>query len=249
MLVVEKFPSANTREVTEGVEDALEDLSPGLSGVNTDARSSAGQLHRRRAGQPRHRRAHRAGLLVLPRSSSCASGARSSVALITIPLSLIAAALTLDALGETFNAITLTGLAIAVAIIVGDAVTGAERVARRMHARREAGDEAPTASIVTEATSEIRSPLVYGTLIALLAIVPLAGDGRPPGRVLRADGAGLRAGGRGRHVIGGHADPGAAVPPVCQGPAWAGRKTRSRVAWAAAISAPCPECCAGQVPR
>jgi multidrug efflux pump subunit AcrB len=50
-----------------------------------------------------------------------------------------------------------------------------------MHDRREAGDEAPTATVVTEATSEIRSPLVYGTLIALLAIVPLAVMGGRPG--------------------------------------------------------------------
>jgi CzcA family heavy metal efflux pump len=181
MLVVEKFPSANTREVTEGVEDALEDLSPGLSGVNTDASVFRPASYIDDAlGNLGIAALIGAGLLVLTLIVFLRQWRAIVVALITIPLSLIAAALTLDALGETFNAITLTGLAIAVAIIVGDAVTGAERVARRMHARREAGDEAPTASIVTEATSEIRSPLVYGTLIALLAIVPLAVmDGRP----------------------------------------------------------------------
>ena len=36
MLVVEKFPGADTIEVTEGVEDALEALRPGLTGMRTD---------------------------------------------------------------------------------------------------------------------------------------------------------------------------------------------------------------------
>jgi len=37
LLVVEKFPGANTVDVTRGVEDALEALRPGLSGVDVDA--------------------------------------------------------------------------------------------------------------------------------------------------------------------------------------------------------------------
>ena len=36
LLVVEKFPGASTLEVTEGVEDALDELRPGLSGLQTD---------------------------------------------------------------------------------------------------------------------------------------------------------------------------------------------------------------------
>ena len=36
MLVVERFPDANTADVTEGVEDALRALAPGLAGITVD---------------------------------------------------------------------------------------------------------------------------------------------------------------------------------------------------------------------
>ena len=102
------------------------------------------------------------------------------VVLITVPTSLIAAAVVLDLLGETFNAITFAGLALALAVVVDDAVTGAENIARRLAQRRAEGSEAPIAATVLDATREIRSPLGYGALIALLVIVPLAiMEGRP----------------------------------------------------------------------
>ena len=54
------------------------------------------------------------------------------IALVTIPVSLVAAALVLDVLGETFNAISFAGLAVALAVVIDDAVVGAENVARRL---------------------------------------------------------------------------------------------------------------------
>ena len=63
------------------------------------------------------------------------------IGLITIPLSLVAAALVLDVLGETFNAMSFAGLAVAVAVIVDAAVAGAENVARRLRQEREFGGE------------------------------------------------------------------------------------------------------------
>ena len=98
----------------------------------------------------------------------------------TIPVSLVAAALVLDLLGETFNAISFAGLAVALAIVIDDAVVGAENVARRLRQHREAGSDRSIAQIVLEASHEMRSPLAYATLIALLAIVPVAVmEGRP----------------------------------------------------------------------
>ena len=86
----------------------------------------------------------------------------------------------LDLLGETFNAISFAGLAVALAVVVDDAVVGAENVGRRMRQQpRGAAARRPT-PIVLDASHEMRSPLAYATLIALLAIVPVAVmEGRP----------------------------------------------------------------------
>ena len=102
------------------------------------------------------------------------------IALVTIPVSLVAAALVLDVMGETFNAISLAGLAIALAVVIDDAVVGAENVARRLRQNREAGSDISVSQVVIDASHEVRSPLGYATLIVLLAIVPVAVmEGRP----------------------------------------------------------------------
>ena len=93
---------------------------------------------------------------------------------------MVAAALVLDALGETFNAISFAGLAVALALVIDDAVVGAENIARRLRQQRSEGIDRSVFDTVLEASHEMRSPLTYATLIALLAIVPIAAiEGRP----------------------------------------------------------------------
>ncbi len=181
MLVVEKLPGANTREVTEGVEDALEALRPGLSGMQTDTSIFRPATFIEDATQNLALACGIAGaLLALALVALLFQWRTVLLALITVPVSLVAAALVLDALGETFNAISFAGLAVAVAIVVDEAVAGAHNVARRLRLRREAGHDTSVATVVTEASAEVRAPLAYGTLIALLAIVPVAVmEGRP----------------------------------------------------------------------
>ena len=102
------------------------------------------------------------------------------ICLVTIPVSLVAAALVLDLLGETFNAISFAGLAAAIAIVIDDAVVGGENIARRLRQHREVGSDRTTANIVREASQELRSPLSYATFIVLLAVIPVAVmEGRP----------------------------------------------------------------------
>ena len=182
LLVVEKFPGANTLEVTEGVEDALEKLRPGLAGLQTDTLGlPPGDLHRGRDGQPHARDHHRRRAAARsPSSRCCSSGARCSSRWSPSRCRWSPPRSSSWLLGETINAISFAGLAIAVAVVVDEAVVGAESVARRLRERRAAGGGESTAAIVLEASAEVRSPLVYATLIALLAIVPVAVmEGRP----------------------------------------------------------------------
>src|SRR5215210_5924793 len=100
MLVVEKLPGANTREVTEGVEDALEALRPGLSGLETDTSVFRPATFIDDATNNLAVAAAIAGaLLALVLVALLFQWRTVLIALITVPLSLIAAALALDALG------------------------------------------------------------------------------------------------------------------------------------------------------
>ena len=181
MLVVEKFPGKNTLEVTRGVEAALEDLKPGLAGMEPDTSVFRPASYIEDAIDNLTLALVIAGILLALAIAAFVYQWRTLlVALFTIPLSLIAAALVLEMLGETFNAISFAGLAVALAIVIDEAVAGSENVARRIRQHREAGSDRPTGDIVREATSEIRSPLAYAGLISLIAIIPVAVmEGRP----------------------------------------------------------------------
>jgi CzcA family heavy metal efflux pump len=182
MLVVEKFPGASTIEVTKGVEEALEELDPGLSGIQTDTSVFRPASLVEDAIDNLTLALVIAGvLLALVLAAFLFQWRAVLVSLVTIPVSLIAAALVLDLLGETFNAISFAGLALAVAIVIDEAVVDSENVMRRLREHREAGSDRSTADVVLEASAEMRSPLTYATLIALLAIVPVAVMAGRPG--------------------------------------------------------------------
>ena len=218
MLVVEKFPGANTLEVTKGVEDALDKLKPGLSGMQTDTSVFRPASFIEDATDNLTLAIVIAAVLLgLVLAAFLFQWRTVLIALITIPVSLVAAALVLDVLGESFNAISFAGLAVGLAIVVDEAVVGAGNVARRLRQHRDAGSDVAVAQVVVDASHEVRSPLAYATLIALLAIVPVAVMEGRPGRVLRAPGACLRARGRcgdGRRT---HAHAGTQRDPLLEG--------------------------------
>jgi CzcA family heavy metal efflux pump len=181
LLVVEKFPGASTVEVTKGVEEALEKLRPGLQGIRADTSVFRPATYIHDAIDNLALAGAIAGvLLVLVLAGLLFEWRAVAVSVVAIGLSLVTAALVLDLLGQTFNAISFAGLAVALALIVDDAVAGSESVARRLRRQRAGDGHTPPAATVLEASHGARGPLTYATLIALLAIVPIAVmDGRP----------------------------------------------------------------------
>ena len=117
-------------------------------------------------------------------SASCSSRSCSArllfdwraalISLVTIPLSVAAAAIVLHLAGASINAMTLAGLLIAIAVIIDEAagVVDGRRDALPVPGRGRC-DRERRPQIVTSAVVEGRGPIVYGTLIILVALVPL----------------------------------------------------------------------------
>ena len=133
--------------------------------------------------QPEPRAAHR--LRARGRRAdrrSCTTGGRRSSACIAIPLSLVAAALVLRYRGGTINTMVLAGLVIALGEVVDDAIIDVENIVRRLRLNRGAGPSAARASqVVLDASLEVRSAVVYASLI-VVAGVPAGVLPRGPGR-------------------------------------------------------------------
>ncbi len=173
LIVVEKFPGANTLEVTRGVEAALDKLKPGLGGIDVDTSVSQPATYIDDSISNLEIALIAGAVLLIAALGGLLHGWRSGlIAVVAIPISLAAALLVLDLRGETVNLMIVAGLLIALAILVDDAVACTRTIADRVHADREAGRETPAHTLVLEAAVEARRGIIYATLIALLPLLP-----------------------------------------------------------------------------
>jgi CzcA family heavy metal efflux pump len=174
MLIVEKLPWANTLDVTRGVEHALQELQPGLSGIDIDptifrpASFIETALHNLT-------NALLLGCLfvILVLAFFLFEWRSALISLVSIPLSLVAAGFVLFVRGATINTMILAGLVIAVGVVVDDAIIDIENILRRLRQYRAEGTDKSTAAIVLEASLEVRGPIIYATLIIVAAAVPV----------------------------------------------------------------------------
>ncbi|MFA5970292.1 MAG: efflux RND transporter permease subunit [Sphingomonas sp.] len=88
----------------------------------------------------------------------------------SIPLSLLAALIVLDRSGQTINTMTLGGLAVALGVVIDDAIVDIENIVRRL---RESTDGASRIAIIQAASVEVRAPVVYATYVLIAAVVPI----------------------------------------------------------------------------
>lgn len=97
------------------------------------------------------------------------------ITLTALPLSLAAALLTLDGLGLTLNVMTLGGLAVAIGELVDDAIIDVENVHRRLeeNALLPLADQKGFVQVIYDASNEIRSSVVYATLLICIVFLPL----------------------------------------------------------------------------
>lgn len=174
MLIVEKFPWANTLDTTRGVEAALEELRPGLAGIAIDSAIFRPATFIEVAlGNLTNALLIGSLLVFLVLVLFLFNWRTALISLVAIPLSLMAAALVLDLRGVTINTMILAGLVISVGVVVDDAIIDIENITRRLRLARQGGDPKPTESVILDASVEVRGAIIYATLIDVVAILPV----------------------------------------------------------------------------
>ncbi len=172
---IQKQPGADTVVVTKSVEAALTELNKTLpKGV------TATQVQMRQADfieaslGTLQKVIIEAGLVVAVILFLFLLNVRTTaISLAALPMSILITALVFSAFGLSINTMTLGGLAIAVGELVDDAVVGVENVYRRLKENRALPQPLPTMTVIARATGEVRSGIVYATIIIILVFLPL----------------------------------------------------------------------------
>ena len=176
ILVVSSQYGANTLEVTGAVEAALAALAPALAadGIEMHPRLfRAANFIDTALGNIRFSLLLGALLVAAVLLLFQRDLRTALISFSAIPLSLLAALVTLQRFGVTVNTLTLGGLAIAIGEVVDDAIIDVENISRRLreNARRE--HPRPAFRVVLDASLEVRSAVVYATFVVALVFVPV----------------------------------------------------------------------------
>ena len=185
---VQKQPGANTVELTARLDDEIDALQRDLPrGMTIDRRIFRQADFIEVAVNNVVRALRDGGLLVVAIVILFLANFRAAaITLTAIPLSLAAAVLAMRAFDVTINTMTLGGLAIAIGALVDDAIIDVENVVRRLreNAARPAAERRPIAMVVRDATLEVRTSIVFATVIIVLVFLPIFGLSGVEGRLL-----------------------------------------------------------------
>src|SRR6202011_1478271 len=74
--------------------------------------------------------------------------------------------------GVTLNTMTLGGFAVALGVLVDDAIIGIENIMRRLRENALLSDPRPRLQVITEASLEVRGPVIYATVVVIAVFLP-----------------------------------------------------------------------------
>src|SRR5215468_5591917 len=166
---------ANTLQVTLAVERALAALEPSLKAQGISVYPA---LHRpanfieRALGNLEESLSIAAVLILALLYVFLRDWRAALIAFTAIPLSLLAAVAVLRWMGMTLNTMTLGGFAVALGVLVDDAIIGIENIMRRLRENARLPDPRPRLELIREASLEVRGPVIYATIVVVVVFLP-----------------------------------------------------------------------------
>jgi HME family heavy-metal exporter len=175
ILSVQKQPAADTVKLTNIIEAALADLGRSLPAGMSAPQVIFRQANFIQASINNVQEAMRDGaIMVAVVLFLFLLNLRTTVISLTaIPMSILITALTFKLMGLSINTMTLGGLAIAIGVLVDNAIVGLENILRRLKRNIADGAFKPALEVIAAATKEVMSSIVYATVIIVLVLVPL----------------------------------------------------------------------------
>jgi CzcA family heavy metal efflux pump len=175
ILTVFKQPGTDTVDLTDRIHAELDALAPSLPedvALVPEVYEQAGFIHR--AIENVTEAVRDGGILVVVVLFLFLLNLRTTVITLTaIPLSIAVTALVFSATGVSINTMTLGGLAVAIGALVDDAIVDVENVFRRLRENRRSSVPSHPLLVIYRASSEVRKPILVGTLLVVVVYLPL----------------------------------------------------------------------------
>lgn len=183
ILSIDKAPGFDTLKLTQQIEAALEELKPTLpAGVTAEILFRQGDFIQHAIHNLKEAIRDGAVMVAIILFLFLLNFRSTFITLMAMPLSFAVTILIFKLLGVSVNSMTLGGLAVAIGMVVDDAIVDVENVWRRL---RESGAAVPAAQsrpeacntleIIASASSEVRNSILYATVLVILVFLPLFG--------------------------------------------------------------------------
>ena len=183
ILSIDKAPGFDTLKLSKQIEAALEDLKPTLpDGVTAEILFRQGDFIEHAIHNLQEAIRDGAIMVAIILFLFLLNLRTTFITLMAMPLSFAVTILTFKAFGVSVNSMTLGGLAVAIGMVVDDAIVDVENVWRRLRERRTGFQPVPnelktrsTLDIIASASSEVRNSILYATVLVILVFMPLFG--------------------------------------------------------------------------
>ena len=189
VLTIKKSPGTNTLAVTAAIDEALDPLEAALpAGVVLDRNAFRQSFFIKTSVDNLSTVVRDAVIIVVIILILFLLNVRATLITLTaIPLSLAASVIAMWALDMSINVMTLGGLAVAIGALVDDAIIDVENVVRRLRENeaRPEDERKPFLTVIFLASDEIRSAVVFATVIICVVFVPLLAMQGLEGRFFR----------------------------------------------------------------
>ncbi len=176
VMSITKAPGFDTRALTEQVEAALAELRPALpAGVEIVSLFEQRNFIDHAIGNLGEAIRDAAIMVSIVLFLFLLNVRTTLITLTAIPLSFAITLLTFDWFGLSVNSMTLGGLAVAMGMVVDDAIVDVENVFRRLRENAARAAPRPRLRVIADASGEVRNSILYATVLIVLVFLPLLG--------------------------------------------------------------------------
>jgi CzcA family heavy metal efflux pump len=176
IMSITKSPGFDTRQLTAQIKTALDELRPALPpGVETLPLFQQQDFIDHAIGNLKEAIRDGAIMVTLVLFLFLLNVRTTVITLMAIPMSFAITLLVFQRFGITVNSMTLGGLAVAIGMVVDDAIVDVENVFRRLRENAALAEPLPKLSVIAAASGEVRSSIFYATVLIILVFLPLLG--------------------------------------------------------------------------